>query len=283
MADRQHSRIMYTNYLKIAFRTLIRYRNYTILNVLGLSVGVAACLLLYVVYTYESGFDTFHKNYDQIYRIAKKTEYPNGQIDYTPGSPLPYEAALKVDIPQLGTIVPVYGTVDPQVTVLGKDADSQRTDKKFKEEDEGLLTVPEFFDLFDFAWLSGSKSVLKDPNIVVLSQRKAEKYFGKWQDAVGQYLKINNKTVMKVGGILENPPLNTDLPVDIVISYETKRRQPLSFGWGDFKNWGSTSSNDQLFVFLPKNLSVKTIENQFPGSLKNTIRMRGAMPKFRTS
>jgi putative ABC transport system permease protein len=259
---------MFKNYLKIATRALLRYRNYTILNVLGLSVGVAACLLLYVVFTYESGFDKFHKNYDQIYRIARKTEYPNGQIDYTPGSPLPYEAALKVDIPQLGTVVPVYGTVDPQVTVIGKDADSQKTDKKFKEEDQGLLTVPEFFDLFDFEWLSGSKSVLKDPNVVVLSQRMAEKYFGKWQDAVGQYLKINNKTVMKVGGILENPPLNTDLPVDIVISYETKRTQPLSFGWGDFKNWGSTSSNDQLFVLLPKNVSVNSIEKQFPGFLK---------------
>ncbi|WAC09899.1 ABC transporter permease [Dyadobacter pollutisoli] len=259
---------MFKNHLKIASRTLLRYRNYTILNVLGLSVSVAACLLLYVVYTYESGFDKFHKNYDQIYRIAKKTEYPNGQIDYTPGSPLPYEAALKVDIPQLGTIVPVYGTIDPQVTVLGKNADSQATDKKFKEEDEGIATVPEFFDLFDYAWLTGSKSVLKEPNVVVLSQRKAEKYFGKWQDAVGQYLKINNKTVMKVGGILENPPLNTDFPVDIVVSYESKRKQPLSFGWGGFDNWGSTSSNDQLFVLLPKNVSVKTIENQFPGFLK---------------
>jgi putative ABC transport system permease protein len=256
---------MFKNHLKIAFRTLVRYRNYTILNILGLSIGVVACLLLYVVYSYESGFDKFHKNYDRIYRIARKTQYANGQIDYTPGNPLPYEAALKVDMPQLGQVVPVYGTMDPQVTVLGKNADSQLTDKKFKEENEGLLTVPAFFDLFDFPWLIGTKDVLKDPNVIVLSQRKAEKYFGNWKEAVGQYVKINNKTVMKVAGVLANPPLNTDMRVDIVISYESKRQQPLLFGWGGFDSWGGTSSNDQLFVLLPEKVSVKSIEDQFVG------------------
>ncbi|MCE6992430.1 ABC transporter permease [Dyadobacter sp. CY323] len=254
---------MFKNHLKIAFRALVRYRNYTVLNILGLSVGVAACLLLYVVFHHESGFDKFHKNYDRIYRIVRKTQFANGQIDYTPGSPLPYEAALKVDIPQLGKIVPVYGTVDPQVTVLGQRTESQVDDKKFKEDNEGLVTVPEFFDLFDFAWLMGSKTVLAEPNVIVLSQRKAEKYFGNWQNAVGQYVKINNKTLMKVGGILANPPLNTDFPTDIVISYESKRKQPLAFGWGGFDSWGGTSSNDQLFILLPEKVSVKSIEDQF--------------------
>ncbi|TLV01018.1 ABC transporter permease [Dyadobacter luticola] len=271
---------MLKSYLKIASRALLRYRNYTILNVLGLSIGVAACLLLYVVYNYESGFDQFHKNYDRIYRIARKTQYATGQIDYTPGSPLPYEAALKVDIPQLSKVVPVYGTMDPQVTVLGKNADSQANDKKFKEEDLGILTTPEFFDLFDFAWLNGSKNVLIEPNVVVLSQRQAEKYFGNWQQAVGQFLKINNKTVMKVGGILENPPLNTDFPMDIVISYESKRKQPLAFGWGGFESWGGTSSNDQLFVMLPEKVTVQAIEKQFVGFIDKHYKDRSDKSKI---
>ncbi|CAG5069657.1 hypothetical protein DYBT9623_02393 [Dyadobacter sp. CECT 9623] len=250
---------MITTHLKIAFRTLLRYRNYTILNVMGLSIGVAACLLLYVVYNYESGFDRFHAKQNRIHRIVRQTQYPGGQIDYTPGNPLPFAPALKVDLPQLEQIVSVYGTMDAQVTVLGKNANNQSADKKFREEDDGLMTEPAFFELFDFPWLTGTKAVLKDPNVVVLSQRRAEKYFGSWENAVGQYLKINNKTVVKVGGIVANPPINTDLPVDMVVSYETKRQNPLLFGFGDFENWGSTSSNDQLFVLLPENMTVETV------------------------
>ncbi|MCF0061030.1 ABC transporter permease [Dyadobacter chenwenxiniae] len=254
---------MLKNHLKIALRTVIRYRNYTVLNVLGLSVGVAACLLLYVVYTYESGFDKFHSKADRIYRIVRQNDYPTGQTDYTPGSPLPYYAALKVDMPQIGTIVPVWGTLEPQVTILGKDANNQTSKKKFYEDNDGLLTVPEFFDLFDFPFLIGSRTVLKDPNVIVLSQRRAEKYFGKWQEAMGQYVKINNKTVMKVGGIIANPPLNTDFPIDIVVSYESKRQQPLAFGFGGFESWGGTSSNDQLFVLLPENVAPASINKLF--------------------
>lgn len=254
---------MLKNHLKIALRTILRYRNYTILNVMGLSVGVAACLLLYVVYTYESGFDKFHSKADRIYRIVRQNNFPTGQTDFTPGSPLPFYAALKVDMPQLGTIVPIWGTLEPQVTILGKDAHNQTSKKKFYEDNDGLLTVPEFFDLFDFPFLMGSKAVLKDPNVIVLSQRRAEKYFGKWQEATGQYVKINNKTVMKVGGIIANPPLNTDFPIDIVVSYESKRQQPLAFGFGGFESWGGTSSNDQLFVLLPDNVTPESINKLF--------------------
>jgi predicted permease len=252
---------MLRNHLKIAYRALLRYRNYTILNVMGLSIGVAACLLLYVVYSYESGFDRFHSKKDRIYRIVRETHYPGGQVDNTPGNPLPFATALKVDLPQLEHIVSVNGTLDAQVTVLGKDANNRSVSKKFREEDDGLMTEPAFFELFDFPWLLGSHSVLEDPNVVVLSQRRAEKYFGNWKDAEGQYLKINNKTVVKVAGIIENPPLNTDFPIDMVVSYETKRQHPLDFGFGEFDNWGSTSSNDQLFVLLPKNMTVQTVNN----------------------
>ncbi|WP_051663863.1 ABC transporter permease [Dyadobacter crusticola] len=252
---------MLINHFKIALRTLLRYRNYTILNVLGLSVGVAACLLLYVVYNYESGFDKFHAKHDRIYRIVRETQYTSGQTDYSPGNPLPFPAALKVDLPQLDKIVPVHGTMDAQVTVLGKNANNQSQGQKFREEDEGLMTEPEFFDVFDFAWLAGSKEVLKDPNVIVLSKRRAEKYFGSWQEAVGKYLKINNKVVMQIGGILADPPVNTDFPVDMLVSYESKRQQPLHFGHGDFENWGTTSSSDQLFVLLPENMTVASVEN----------------------
>lgn len=77
--------------------------------------------------------------------------------------------------------------------------------------------------MFDYKWLIGTPQVLAEPKVVVLSENYAVKYFGNATTAIGQYIKVNNMTTMKVAGILENPPLNTDFPMDILFSYATKR------------------------------------------------------------
>ena len=247
---------MLRNHLKIAFRNLSRHRGFTILNTLGLSVGVAAALLLFMVVHYETSFDTFHADYDRIYRVVRERVNPDGSGEFTPGNPLPVAAALKTDIPQFEKVVPIFGTLNPQVTVLGRDPNSGDLSTKFIEDNEGLMVDPEFFKMFNYSWLEGSPEVLAQPNVVVLSRKFAEKYFKDYQKAVGQYLRINNTTTMKVGGVLEDAPQNTDFPLNIVLSYESKRAKPELFGFGDFENWGSTSSNDQIFVRLPENFSV---------------------------
>ncbi|WP_247233093.1 ABC transporter permease [Telluribacter sp. SYSU D00476] len=249
---------MIKNYFKIAFRNLSRHRGFTVLNVLGLSVGVAASLLLFMVVRYELSFDKFHTDHDRIYRVVRKQVYPSGQEDLSPGNPLPVVAALKADIPQFEKVVPVFGTFDPQVTVLGSDPNSTDVSTKFIEDDEGLLVGPEFFGLFNYSWLVGNPKVLAEPNVVVLSRKYAEKYFKDHQKAVGQYLKINNITTMRVAGVLEDAPATTDFPLNLVISYESKRARPDLFGFGQFDSWGSTSSNDQVYVLLPKNFTVAT-------------------------
>jgi putative ABC transport system permease protein len=247
---------MIRNYVKTAYRNLSRNKGFTALNVLGLSVGVAASLLLFMVVRYELSFDKFHTNHDRIYRVVRKQLYPSGQEDLSSGNPLPVVAALKADIPQFEKVVPVFGTFDPQVTVLGSDPNSADLSFKFIEEDEGLLVGPEFFGLFDYGWLVGSPKVLAEPNVVVLSRKYAEKYFKDVQHAVGKYLKINNITTMRVAGVLEDAPATTDFPLNLVISYESKRARPDLFGFGQFDSWGSTSSNDQVFVLLPENFTV---------------------------
>ena len=247
---------MLRNNLKIAYRNLARHRGFTILNTMGLSVGIAAALLLFMVVRYELSFDTFHTHHDRIYRVVRQQVYPDGSGEMTTGNPLPVAAALKTDIPQFEKVVPVFGSLDPQVTVLGSDPDSRDVSTKFIEDDEGLLVGPEFFELFDFQWLVGTPQVLAQPNVVVLSRQLAEKYFKDYKQAVGKYLRINNTTTMKVAGVLEDAPANTDFPLNLVISYESKRARPDLFGFGDFENWGSTSSSDQIFVLLPARYSV---------------------------
>ena len=251
------NKIMLRSYLNIALRTLIRNRSFTVLNVLGLSVGVAAALLLFMAVRYELSFDNFHPDGDRIYRVVRKQVYANGNEDFTRGNPLPVVAALKVDIPQFEAIVPVFATLSPQITVLGSKPDTRNATNKFIEQHEGFLAGPEFFRLFSFRWLVGQPAVLAQPNVVVLTERYAKKYFGDASRAVGQFLRINNKFIMRVGGVLANPPRNTSFPLNIVISYETKRRDFTgSFGMTSFSDWYSSSSNDQLFVRLPAHFTV---------------------------
>ena len=248
---------MLQNYLKIAWRNLVRHRGFTLLNVLGLSVGVAAALLLFMAVRYELSFDTFHPDGDRIYRVVRKQVYANGNEDFTRGNPLPVAAALKTDVPQFEAIVPVFATLNPQVTVLGSKPDARTYTNKFIEQQEGFLAGPEFFNMFNFRWLVGRPAVLTQPNVVVLTERYAKKYFGDASRAVGQFLRINNKFTMRVAGVLADLPRNTSFPLNIVISYETKRRDFTgSFGMTSFDDWGSSSSNDQLFVRLPAHFTV---------------------------
>ncbi len=251
---------MFSNYLKIALRTIWRNRNITLLNVLGLSVGIAACLLLGMAVRYELSFDTFHTQASQIYRVVRKQASPNGEASFSPGSPLPVAAALRVDIPQFEKIVPVYGTLDPQVTVLGNNPNASTLSSKFIEKDQGILAGPDFFALFNYRWLVGQPAVLAQPNVVVLSRQYAEKYFTDYRQAVGKFLKINNQVTMQVLGVLADPPPNTDFPINLVISYASKQAKPEWFGFGRFDDWGSTSSNDQLFVQLPSAMSVESAD-----------------------
>ncbi len=225
------------------------------LNTLGLSIGVTAALLLFIVVRYELSFDTFHQNHERIYRVVLREEYSSGNIDFTPGSALPVAAALKNDIPQFEKIVSVFGTLEPKVTVLGSDSSTTDVREKYIEKGEGLLVEPGFFDMFNFRWLSGRPEVLAEPNVVVLSRKFAEKYFGDYRHAVGKLVRIDNQTTMRVAGVLEDAPGNTDFPLNLVISYESKRAQPKLFGFGDFDSWSSVSSNDQIFVQLPETLS----------------------------
>ncbi|MBC8153792.1 MAG: ABC transporter permease [Bacteroidetes bacterium] len=256
---------MLRNYFTIAWRNLMRHRGFTTLNVLGLSVGVASALLLFMAVRYQSSFDTFHPDYERIYSVVRKQVYANGNEELSRGNPLPVEAALKNDIPQFEAVVPVFGTLDPYVTVLGSKPDASMSANKFVEDDEGLLVKPEFFNVFNFRWLIGQPNVLAQPNVVVLSETYAKKYFTDTQQAVGKFLRINNLVTMRVVGVLADPPKNTDLPLNLVISYASKQAKPEWFGANTFNDWGSANSSDQIFVRLPPNFSPESANKLLEG------------------
>ena len=179
---------MFKNYFKTAFRSLIRNRNYAIINIAGLAVGIAVCMMIFIIIQFQTSFDNFHAKKDRIYRVL--TEYHHadaGNISYAKNVPFPMPAGLKTAFPQLEQVAPIYASHNDQLLVLD---DNGTPVKNFKEQSGVFFTSPSFFNIFDFPLLAGSYASLKDPNNVLLTKETAEKYFGDWKTAMGKTIKL---------------------------------------------------------------------------------------------
>ena len=253
---------MIRNYFKTAFRNLVRHRNYTIINIVGLAAGIAVCLVLFLVIMYEMSFDSYHKKKDRIYRVL--TEYHHADapdIFYGKGVPLALPAGLRTNFSQLEKVATVYSEGNDQIQVLD---DNGQSIKKFKEERGVFFTEPSLFDIFDFKWLAGNALSLKNPNSVVLTKITAEKYFGDWQFAIGKNLKWSNRDVLKVTGVLDDVPANTDLQLKVVISLGTG----YTAGFLKSTNWDGTGSSYGCYVLLPRDVSAASFNSQLRAFVK---------------
>jgi hypothetical protein len=258
---------MIKNYFRIAIRNLIRHKGYSFINITGLAIGIAACLLIFVVVGYELSYDSFQKNYDRIYRVVTTGIRGDGSQDHNPGIPGPAYSALKEDFPQIEKVVPVAATTQSQVTVLGNDPNSDvAISKKFIEDRNIVFTYPEYFDLFNAKWLAGNAASLTQPGNSIIDKSSAVKYFGDWKNAMGQFLKLDNSALLKITGVVEDAPLNSDFPIPLYISYETFKQYPRNYNYSN--EWGNLSSNHQIYVLLPENVSAASIQSQMDGFVK---------------
>ncbi len=248
---------MLRNYFKIAFRNLKRRKGYALINILGLATGMAACLIIFMVVRYELSYNTSQPAYANIYRVNTEDKGPEG-ISYTPGVPYPALEALRIDFPQIKTGV-LYAAFGAQVAVQSKAGTVQN---KFMEGSGMFFCDPQFFDIFPATWLAGSPAVLGQPNSVVLSRSVANKYFGSWQHAIGRSIRLENAMDMKVGAILEDLPANTDFPITIAGSFITIKKNRY---YGYTTDWGSITSNFQVFMLLPPSVSAAQVNRQLAG------------------
>lgn len=246
---------MIKNYFKTAIRSLLRNKGYAAINITGLTVGIATCLLIYLIVSYHLSFDTFHTKKDRIYRTVSD----NGESFHTSGVPFPVTRGLREDFPELSKVASILGSGNDQITVM--DEHNQPA-QKYKETRGFFFVEPEFFEIFDYKWLAGDpKKALSDPNTVALTQEMAEKYFGNWQTAMGRSIKFENTDVLKVTGILENLPSNTDIPIKIAASWKTFKSSNLT-------DWVSIFSSHNVFVLLPENYPASRLSALLPGFVK---------------
>ncbi|HKP32659.1 MAG TPA: ABC transporter permease, partial [Chitinophagaceae bacterium] len=252
---------MLKNYLRTAWRNLKRNKTYAIINILGLSVGIAACVLIFLVVQFETSFDNFHAKKESIYRIGSKFKTQDG-VGYSDGTAFPTGPALKLDFPQVKHVARIYKNRGDQITLLSGGSN----DKKFTED--FYFAEPEFFKIFDFEWVVGNpKTALTEPQSIAITEKIAEKYFGSVKEAMGKTLKRNNnnKQVYKVNGILKNIPANSDFPFTIVASYASLQNTSVASNLND---WVSTYGSAYTFVTLPPELSKEKFDKALVGFAK---------------
>jgi putative ABC transport system permease protein len=246
---------MIRNYIKTAFRSLLRNRTYTLINVFGLSTGIAICLVIFVLIRFEQSYDNFHVKKDRIYRVLTEYHHPDVEgVFYGAAAPAPMPTVIKNDFPELKSTTGILASGNDQILVYGENG---QVIKKFKEESGLFCVEPAFFDIFDFPWLIGNPATaMKNPNSAVLSQSEAEKYFGDWKKAPGRTIRVNDKFLLKVTGVLAPIPANTDFQIKIIVPYSI-------LGFDHSTDWASSSSSHDCYVLLPPGSSVPSYNARF--------------------
>ena len=256
---------MIGNYCKTAFRSLSRNRDYTIINISGLAVGIAVCMMIFIIIQFQTSFDNFHAKKDRIYRVL--TEYHHADaatISYGKDVPFPMPVGLKTAFPQIEQVAPIWASHNDQLLIPD---DNGKMTKTFKEDKGVFFTAPSFFKMFDYPLLAGSYESLKDPNNVLLTKEMAEKYFGDWKAALGKTINMqggghifeHGTDVLKVSGILATIPANTDFQLKLVVAFGTGITGYLakSADWED-----RTTTDFGCYILLPRDISVDNFNQQ---------------------
>ncbi len=250
---------MFKNYFKTAFRNLQRNKSYAAINMLGLAIGIAACLLIFLVVRFETSFDNFHSKKNSIYRIGTEFHNQDG-VHYADGIAFPAAPALRLDFPQLKEVASIFQQ-GGQIT-----AESSNGQLKKLNEDNFYYTEPGFFKIFDFGWLYGNPATsLKNQNSAVLTQATAEKFFGNWKSAIGKTIKYENKTLYTITGILKNVPANTDFPLSIVVPYTALNNTYIKDNLND---WVSTFGGAYTFVVSQPQINISKFNLQLKAFAK---------------
>ena len=259
---------MLKNYFTVAWRTLVRNKVYSIFNVLGLALGICACLVIYLLTSYEFSFDTFHPDRNRIYCVDAGMN--GGHWNCVPG---PMPPAMRHEMTGFETVA-AFLTYKAGVTIPG---DRNGEPKHFEDDGSLAIAEPQYFDIFRYRWLSGNAATaLTMPNSVVLTAEKAKKYFGDLNPdrIIGRTIYYKDSLMVNVTGVVADWTGNSDFNFSQWISYATI---PVSFLRREITltAWNEMDLTSQVMVKLAKGVKSSQIDAQF-----NTFTKRyyGQMP-----
>jgi len=247
-------------YLKSALRSLRRHKVSSLINVISLSIGISASLVIYLIVHYELSFDTFERDRDRVFRVVSKVDYPDMTM-YNPGIEVPAARAIPREIAGVELATHIVTANDLTVTVENGGALSP---KVFRHQQEIIYADSAYFELIGYRWLAGSAATaLQGPFRVVLTERRARLYFPGLQpvDVVSKRLMYDDSIAVTVTGVVADLDEITDFGFQEFVSMQTVEQTGLKNRWS-WDEWGSVNSASQLFVRLVRGADAKAVERQ---------------------
>lgn len=237
---------MLKNYFKITFRNIQKNPGYSFINILGLAVGIAVCVLIFRYISHELSYDSYHTKAGRLYRVTLQT--PQQQIALTPSIVSP---VLQREFPEVESAVRIYAYGNYRPVVV-QYMDRVFEERSFASADSSL------FDLFDFELLAGNAgSALNRPGTIVLSNSMARKYFGD-ANPIGKTLTITTTSTVEyeVTGVMKDIPDNSHFRYDIIASLETYR------SWGELSDTELKGSQFYTYIALQDGAEPAAVESK---------------------
>jgi putative ABC transport system permease protein len=252
---------MFRNYIKIAIRNLWGQKVFSLINIIGLTVGLTCCFLIMLFVRHELSYDQFQANFDRIYRIAYTPRFA-GMEQPLALTPPPVSPLLAETFSEVETSARMFRS---PATVEVKKSDNQAPVKY--DEERFFFADPAILDIFSFEFVQGSpQEALRDKFSVVLTEKTAARYFGT-DNPMGQTLTYEGKHPMKVTGIVKDYPDNSHIHPELLANYETmyateneRARENLPYNW--------VISHSYTYVLLRPGRSPETVDARFPQFLK---------------
>ena len=244
---------MFQNYLSVALRNLRRHPAYSLINIAGLAIGMATCILTLLYIQDELSYDRYHPHADRVYRIVDDIE-SGGQIVQTAGTPTGWGPALKRDFPEIELLVRMRGTESAWLVNLGNTIYYER---------KVIWAESDLFKMFHVPLAAGDPgTALVEPYSMVITEELAYKYFGA-EDAMGKVVNLDNRWDFMVTGVMKNFPTNSHMRPDIIVSYSTMNTIG-NYLLGDWEN----HRNLYTYIRLRENVPPNDLEAKLPAFLE---------------
>lgn len=245
---------MFKNYLKIAYRNIIKHKGYTLINISGLTIGIACCLLILLYVKDELSFDTFHSKADRIYRVIEHVKI--GDVGEESASmPFPFGETIPVEFPDaVESSVRFFNFQSPTLPLSNPEfANKNFNESGFYFADSNL------FNIFDFELVRGNpETALSEPNALIITESMVSKYFND-QDPVGKVLRFQNQVDLQITAIAKDSPPNSHIQFNFIASFSTLRQL---FGGNYPPNWYWNPC--WTYILLRENVNPQSVEAQFP-------------------
>ncbi len=238
--------VMLGNYLKIALRNIIKHKGASFLNVMGLSIGIAACILIFLYVQFELSYDRYHTNAERVYRIGQEISYLNSRTAAT-------------SAPLAEALVTEFSEIESAARLRNIDESIVRLDDKGFLETKMIWADPQIFDMFLFEFILGNPGeALIDPFSVVISESTALKYFGR-EDPVGEVLTCNIRTgemELVITGVYKDMLPNSHFTADLMVPFDTQEKI-----FGETLLWGNNAFH--TYILLQQDADPKALEGRF--------------------